>query len=111
LIRKSLLLRNNHHYRPLSLLASPTFNDIPEIPRLSAAVLKHSHGGSLVVWAPLNVKRRGLITLERFGQGIPVGSQGLGKYVVLFLLLMNLLLWIIHVIIGTVVGEVHNWLR
>ena len=51
-----------------------------------------------------------MITLEGFLQGIPVGSQGLSQDLVLFLL-VNLLLWIIHVIIGSVVREVHNWLR
>lgn len=48
------------------------------------------------------------MTLDGFGKRIPVGSQGLSQDVLLVLfLLVNLLVWIIHLIIGTVVREVH----
>ena len=48
------------------------------------------------------------MTLEGFGKRIPDGSQGLSQDVLLVLLLLvNLLVGINHLIIGTMVREVH----
>ena len=48
------------------------------------------------------------MTLEGFGKRIPIGSLGLSQDVLLVLLLLvNLLVWIVHLIISTVEREVH----